>query len=252
MAKAMSPLRVELHLSEPLVRGTFPQLLDALLAYCVTQEGLALAEEDDPRPLRALARDLPLASVSGGDGRVWCASAFVPKGRVRADGTVDQLSYSGQTQCRRLTRRSDLAEFSAALERGLVKQPRFDRKRIRPFQGRLNTAGGLFKNSLLTYALKDVSCLEAWCVGDARRVRDLLERIEYVGMRRGLGHGRVRRAEVVPDARADILWQLRPLPADLAKRSAFPERFEVTMPPAAPYWCTSGAIAQKLPVESLW
>ncbi|MBK6616300.1 type IV CRISPR-associated protein Csf3 [Ottowia sp.] len=245
----MQPLRVTLRLGEPIARGTFPLLLDGLLAWAVVDNELSMATDvNDTRLVSSLATGLPLETAVVGGHEVWCASAWMPVGRVGPTCEIDPNSYSGISQQRILTRKSDLVDFSAAVASGLVRIRTIDKDKIGPNAYVLDTSRGLFKNYHLSYTLKSVDALEAWCIGDPHLIEEYLRDIEFVGPKRRLGHGMVTSIEVVPDERAVDLWRLRPLP----ERSDDIECVAVRMPARSPYWVPENAVHQEAPTAIFW
>lgn len=253
----MRPLRIELHFAEPIGTGGFQPLADGLLAWCATEEALAWAEPDDPRSIRELANDLPLERAPVDGGFVWKASAWMPVGRVGAQERIDLGAPSGPTQMRMLTRKSDVCEIARLTGDGVIVARGFDRERPAPYALALDTARGLLKNTLITYPLKSVAAIEAWCIGEQDVIETLLSsHVDFFGAKRRLGHGRVRQIVVTPDERASRLWRLRPLPEELVacepEAPACIERARVMMPLRSPYWDRASFSSQWAPVGMFW
>lgn len=255
----MKPLRVQITLDAPVASGAFPRLLDGLLAWCATQDALTLAnDEDDPRPLRELGNDLPLERVPVSGGGLWKASAWMPVGRVLGDGQLDPLSVSGATQSRKLVRRSDVDEIAYLMGEGFISSRGFKPHDHKPFAMQLSTDKGLLKNSLVTYSLKMVHAVEAWCIGDQDMIEMLLMHAEFIGAKRRLGHGKVRSTLVEEDERAAHLWALRPLPAEVLDKQPKPsmqacsERVPMDSPLCAPYWDSRYSVRQAAPLAMFW
>lgn len=252
----MRPLRVEIHLVEPIVPGSFPRLLDGLLAHCAVEDALMLADDEtDTRPLRELGDELPLAQVEGCDAKVWKASALMPIGRITDTGDVDPYSVSGPTQLRMLNRRSDVFEIARLTGLGFLPARGLDLKKPQHGALKLDTGRSLLKEAHITYSLKHVHAVEAWCIGDPDHIEALLNHVEFLGAKRRLGHGKVRRISVVDDPRAEQLWALRPIPLDaisLPEPSACRDKAAFRLPPRAPYWDSGNAIDQLVPAAIFW
>ena len=252
----MKPLRVEIHLIEPIVPGAFPRLFDGLLADCAVEDALMLSDdENDPRLLRDLGDELPLAQVEGCKENIWKASALMPIGRITPECGIDPYSVSGPTQLRMMNRRSDVFEIARLTGLGFLPSKGLDLKNPQHGALQLNTSAGLLKEVYITYPLKLVHALEAWCIGDPDHIEALLAHVEFLGAKRRLGHGRVRTIKVVEDERATQLWALRPLPIECGTStiaSACQDRAPFRVPPRAPYWDAKFAIEQHVPAAIFW
>lgn len=252
----MKPLRVTIKLAEPIAASTFPRLLDGLLAHCAVEDALTFCDdENDQRPLRELGDELPLQRVEGCAEKVWKASAFMPVGRITDDCSVDHFSVTGHTQIRKLIRRSDVHEIARLTGLGFIPARGFDPDKPKHGAIQLDTARGLLKESAITYALKHVHAIEAWCIGEQDHIEALLTHVEFLGAKRRLGHGKVQSIEVVEDERANRLWELRPLPMDAKTSSAAPaclDRIPAFLPPRAPYWDRKFAVEQGVPSAMFW
>lgn len=251
----MKPLRVEIHLVEPIVPSSFPRLLDGLLAHCAVEDALTYADESDTRALRELGDNLPLAQVDHCDVKVWKASGFMPIGRITAAGAVDPLSVSGPTHLRMMNRKSDVFEIARLTGLGFLPSRGIDLKNPQHGALKLDTGRSLLKESHITYPLKLVHAVEAWCIGDRDHIEALLAHVEFLGAKRRLGHGKVRCIRVVEDTRAEQLWALRPLPHGLARPSTAQPCQEVApflLPAHAPYWDSRNALEQLIPTALFW
>lgn len=233
----IQPLHVQIDLASPICIGPVAPSLDGVLAWAKTQDELQLCDEDDPRHIRDLANHLPLDHVEVDAARVWKASFFIPKGRIRSDGTVDALAFTGHSQSRLATRKSDVVELSRLIADGFIPVRKLDPNNIAPFAHQLQTDGGLLKNYLFLYHLKNVSALEAWCVGDPTAIEDLLRsHVDFLGANRRLGHGKVKNIVVREDQKALQLWRLRPLPKSAHDASSSGDRVVLSLPLRPPYW----------------
>lgn len=251
----MEPLRVTFHLAEPLGKGAFPTLLDGIVAYCCVEDQLAMLDDfEDTRSIHELAAHLPFAhqQISGHD--VWCASALLPVGRVRGVRHIDYTSTTGPSQLRQITRKSDLYDYAKAIDQGLVRARGIEPGKVGPNALVFDTSRGLFKNLLMTYQLKFVSTLEAWCIGDRDALAGYLSGLDYIGPKRRLGHGRVSRIDVDSDPRASELWKLRPLPVERIQRTddETDTHVEVDAPVQAPYWQHGKSVRQRAPAAIFW
>jgi CRISPR type IV-associated protein Csf3 len=251
----MKPLRVEIHLVEPIVPSSFPRLLDGLLAHCAVEDALSYADDSDTRPVRELGENLPLAQLEGCDPKVWKASAFMPIGRITATGDVDHLSVTGATHLRMFNRKSDVFEIARLTGLGFLSSRGLDLNNPQHGALQLDTGRSLLKESHITYPLKMVHAVEAWCIGDQDHVEALLNHVEFLGAKRRLGHGKVRRISVAEDERADDLWALRPIPASAlppTRAHACQNRTLFRVPPRAPYWDLKNAVDQLVPNALFW
>jgi CRISPR type IV-associated protein Csf3 len=107
------------------------------------------------------------------------------------------------------------------------------------------TAGGPFKTSLYHLPLVWGS-LEAYCVGDATGVQNLLSECHQIGGRRGVGMGQVQSITVEPISADDCDWQYRAMPADtpnLGKTHAL-----AVAGIRAPYWDRRSHLSALVPI----
>lgn len=225
------------------VPGAWPIHLDALLAFCATEE--ALASGNARGPIRSLGEQLPLERETREDQWVWQASALVPH-------------YLGKLQARLLVRRHEPEEI-ARDARDTIELTAVRRRMLHGESGktlRLIDAAGkadlsvklpldqaLLKARLEHYAVRQCAGYEAWCVGDAPQIERLLEKL----MGRGIGkwakngYGNVVRIEVEPCEQAHEQWKRRVLPWP---EPGYARVYAAVRPP---YWAPENQVMAWLP-----
>lgn len=196
----MEGLRVEIKLVTPMVLPAMPIHLDALLAYAVTEDALAVADAD-ASSIRDLANPI-LESMLGRheqDGEwVWKASAMLPED-------------VGDTYLRMWTRKTDPYDLADRMETQIATKAKFPLQK--PFALKIDTVRGLLKNHFNFYPVREVGRLVGWCVGDKDEIHErLFTHIHHVGQRRRSGHGRVASIIVTNDEAAYDNWMLRIMP----------------------------------------
>ena len=209
----MSPIKVTFRFRSPVVRDTeYPIHLDGLLAWCVMDEATA-AGSDDPW---ADAENLGsiLGVESGAADWVWQASAlhFMPSGeRVMAS----------------FTRRADPGAFMEDMDRHVMAMKRQ--------RGVLNTSSGQERAYHVVYPFQWMDRCEAWCIGDADRIRDLLARLPAIGKMARNGYGSIESFSVEYDESAEWRWRVRALPMDvpMAESIEYVPAIQCLRPP---YW----------------
>ncbi len=226
----MEALKVTFRVMGGVVSPPMPIHLDALLAYAETQARL---DPDDPyapkdvQAMRAIADDLPLERFERDGEWVWKASALVPVG----------VSSGGS---RFFTQRMNKKDFAIRVGEGDVQLGRYQHDKslpaganMTPYQNKIDTLRGPFRNLLGFYPVFDPNALVAWCIGDRERIKDILRNghITHIGARRRSGHGEIKDILIEPDSQADELWmrRVRPWPLldeDVAIQAAW----------QAPYW----------------
>lgn len=263
--QGMKPLRVTIKLRSPLGENSLPRLLDGLLAWCATEDFLGNMMDDDcdmdeSMHVSELSENLPLASIQSAHGPVWMSSVWMPVGRVKelesGNISLDKNSYAGYHDQRMFTRKSDVFEIARLIGNGFIRVRGYDVKNPKPYEQQVNTGSGLFKGYKLSYALRSVTAIEAWCIGDQDHIQALLDsHVEFIGAKRRLGHGAVSEISVVEDDRAQTLWRLRPLPSDIRSDFDIPvlaDQVEIDSPLRAPYWAREDAIRQLAPASIFW
>lgn len=195
----IEPLRVEILFDSPITEPTYPIHLDALVAWAAVEEAY---ENDAEEPLLA-QEALPFDRAQG----VWCASA------LSFDACAPPFTVA-------TTKKTDLSAIAEASNGGV----------LRSAPNKLSINAGPWRQALVYSQCQIVSKAEAWCVGDAQRLRELLGRVSYVGAKRRNGRGRVFFIDVVKDSSASSRWRERILPE--AAEGYLPIQ-AVTSPP---YW----------------
>lgn len=196
----MQPLHVRFWLTTPMRAPEAPIHLDALLAWSAVH---ATAPPDLTRQ-----EALPLERYTAADGRwVWKASrlVFTPIHR----------------QALPLTRRLDVDE--CARDQGVY----FEAPRLNT----LTPGTGVWKSYSFRAPLVQVETVDAWCVGEADTVQQMLSGISNIGKLGRLDCGRVREICVEPDdAPERDRWRLRTMP------DACPDYYTTAATLRPPYW----------------
>lgn len=161
----MKPFRVTIQLAGPMIIPKHPIHLDGLLAALHVQ---ALEEAGHPSPWDE-QHNLPLERYVTQSGE-WVFKASM----LRGSPLIEPHLYM-------ITSRTDTARVADDIEAGLLKCR----------QARLNTSTGPFKSGLQNLHTVWVKELHADAIGDIPAIEKLLQRLEFVGPRRGLGMGRV-------------------------------------------------------------
>ena len=188
----MAPLKVTITFRSPLIQhNDNPIHLDALLAWCLSNE----AEEcDDDNPWDAdnqLVSVLEKAYAPNGDW-VWKASrlVFTP---------LSGVAFINQT------RRTDATEYLDAKDKGvLLMGPET-----------LRTDRGNQKSYQFLVGYQWMAKAEAWCVGDADAVIDLMSRLRGVGKMVRNGYGLIQNFTIDLREEAADKWRLRALPIEM-------------------------------------
>lgn len=216
----MQPLKVTFIFASPVVmENEYPLHLDALLSWARVQEA---GEQGLENPWKIGSEDLPLARAGEGDSWVWQASklVFTPK-------TPRELIN--------MQRKSDPSAYYADFDQNLWsndKTPKPPEKRKLP--PTINTQSGQHRAYQYYVAYQWMEKAEAWCVGDADRVKSMLERLTHIGKRGRGGFGLISSVNVEPCQETD-LWKLRVLPGSVPGLDGI-EYAPVMSPPRAPYW----------------
>lgn len=213
----MQPLRLEWTLASPMVAGAHPLHLDALVAYAVTQramqDGTAAGRSFDE-----LASELPLQRAGEADEWCWQASALD--------------IAAGPYSMRLWTRKTDEMDYARRMERQQIDvRLKFPLKR---FAGKIDTSRGIFKEHFKFFQVRQVHRVQAWCVGDAEALGELLDPaaglVTALGAKVRMGFGRVLTFEMHEDEEGLVQWRRRVLPWPEA--GSVPVRMAVR----PPYW----------------
>lgn len=205
----MTPLRLTWELATPIACTGYPIHLDDLVAFAKTQICLRLAEHGDANAtqgsIRRFAEDLPLDRETRGDESVWKASALIP--------VDDTLTSQGM---RFWTRRTDPYDYADRFAQGDLSM-RTKPDRLKPYALKIDTSRGLLKNCFKFYPVKHVSALQAWCVGDAEEIAELLDPdagspLAWIGARGRSGLGRIKSFSMQEDSTATEMWCQRSMP----------------------------------------
>lgn len=255
----MRPLRITIDLLTPMVESAEPVHLDSLLAWAAVQEAHVSGTFKD---YDSVLSTLPLAREERPEGWVWKASFLWPAANLG-------------TRQRYLTRRFFREGFAEAYANngllfGGARNPRvstgyagkdangkwqgFDVETLKQDEtsgirngadfGDIDTTRNHQKNASFLYPVNMVPYLQAFCVGEEARIRQLLEtHVDCVGKRARLQHGRVKSINVIEDPQAETLWKQRALP--------WPEEgyVPVASPVRPPYWKGENRVLAYRPVE---
>lgn len=231
----MTPLRLTWTLQTPMVAGAHPLHLDALIAYAIVEEALRA-----PGPgarvsttMRELAAaPLPLERAQQGDAWCWKASALVPAGNP------------GGHSMRFWTRKTDAYDMARRIEAGQIHgRYRFP---LKPYSYKVDTVRGLFKQSFKFFPIREIFEVQAWCIGEADRLLDLLAPetgyITHLGAKARMGYGRIGSFGIDVDDAAVQMWERRVLPWPHERAE------QVQMAIRPPYWAIENqAMAYVLP-----
>ena len=212
----MQGLQIDCLLATPWCPPAHGLHLDGLLAWSLVTQ--AIAVRTGAVDYDSIISDLPLDKHDCG---VWCASMFTPVG------------WLGQER-RYMTAKTPVESMVRYIRDGAV-----DTKG----GAGIDTERGQAKNGQLFITLEHVQGLRAWCIGDADAVKDLLSRIDSVGVKSRIGFGTLRPFEdgslwrVTPSAEAAEGWKRRNAPVQLVKES-----HQAVGSWRAPYWRGSEVI----------
>lgn len=202
-------------LATPIVVSSHPLHLDALIAFAVAKEG---AQRNPSWDVNA-PLNLPLQREVRGSLQCWKASALVP-------------IAPGEHAMRFWTRKTNVFDYADRVEgEQIAVKTKFP---LKPYGMKVDTVRGMFKQMFKFYPIRQVSQLQAWCVGDIDRIAELLSPeagfINYIGAKGRMGHGRVVDFEIQSDPDAETKWQSRALP--------WPHKdfLEVEAATEPPYW----------------
>ena len=218
---SMEPLRIEWQFATPWAPPHGGVHLDGLLAFARVREAASRAHAGgcDGIEYDDLLADLPLEMYQSANGACWKASK------------LEVIGFAQQER-RYLTAKTPVESMVRDIGRGLVSEKGttvIDTKRC------------AFKNAAMFYTLELARGAQAWCVGDADAIAELLQRVEWLGTKGRLGHGALLPYE---DGR---LFKLERDDGALEnwKRRNAPEQFLPDMIPTAgairpPYWRANG------------
>lgn len=206
----MQGLQIDCLLATPWCPPAHGLHLDGLLAWSLVQD--AVAARTNATDYDSIISDLPLEKHESG---VWCASMLTPVG------------WLGQER-RYMTAKTPVESMARYIGAGAV-----DTKG----GAGIDTVRGPAKNGQFFITLEYVQGLRAWCVGDVDAVKDLLSRIDSVGVKSRIGFGTLRPFDdgllwrVTPSAEAAEGWKRRNAPVRLLDES-----HQAVGSWRAPYW----------------
>lgn len=209
----MSPIKVTFRFRSPVVRDTeYPIHLDGLLAWCVMDAATASGNDDPWADADDLASVLGVESGAG--GWVWQASA---------------LHFTPQSErfMASFVRRADPVAYMAGMDRQAI--------RMRQPRSVLVTSSGQDRAYHVMYPYQWMERCEAWCVGDADKIRDLLTRLSGIGKMTRNGYGAIESFDVECDDDAEWRWRIRALPlgVPMAESVEYAPAIQCLRPP---YW----------------
>ncbi|EMO4361379.1 TPA: hypothetical protein ACRMYO_006182 [Pseudomonas aeruginosa] len=203
----MKPFRVTIQLAGPMIVPKHPIHLDGLLAALHVQ---ALEEAGHPSPWDE-QHNLPLERYVTQSGE-WVFKASMLLGVP----IVEPHLYM-------ITSRTDATRVAEDIEAGLLKCR----------QARLNSSTGPFKSGIQNLNTTWVKELCADGIGNLPAIDKLLQNLEFVGPRRGLGMGRVAAVSIEETAEARWMNRHLPLDADIDNSTSLIPQFGALRPP---YW----------------
>lgn len=206
-SREMEPLHISGTLLAGFVGGVDDAIhLDGVLSAAVFGCQLVGAKVD---PSESFVLPLPVALhwVDGAGRPLWLATNF------RTAATPHGVAY---IHSRYPTYRADLADRQSVL-----------------------TSAGQYKDARIPLRVTTASKIEAWCIGSADDIRELLGGVTHVGRKPAHGHGRVVRWLVQPAPGIDAEWilQRRPVPIAALGKTAIPaDRVAPRTGWTPPYW----------------
>lgn len=217
----MEPLRIQWQFATPWVPPNGGIHFDGLLGFATVRDAACRTAGvcTEGMDYDTLLSDLPLERYESEHGSCWKASK------------LQVLGYAQQER-RYLTAKTPVEAMARDIGRSIVSEKG---------RSKIDTERGPFKNTAMFYTLELAAGAEAWCVGDADAISELLERIDSLGAKGRLGHGSLRPYadgrlfKIERDERALENW----------KRRHAPERFYDDMIPTVgalrpPYWRPDG------------
>lgn len=184
----MEPLRIDIHLSTPMIKHERLLHFDALLANLAAEAG-----RSNGVPWEKAIQELPLEKEKREGGNwVWKASAF------KATSIYQNM--------RAMVRRTSVED----IERDRNIESVLKMKEIK-----INLRSGHDRNYFWYIGLSTVPLAQAWCIGDKERIIELMSGLNTIGKLKRNGHGRVDRVDVVSDKDANDLWVNRVMPWEI-------------------------------------
>lgn len=204
----MKPLRIDWTFSSPLIVSDFaPVHLDALLAYAMVADA-ENNEEEDPFSFQ---EKLPLKKQD----KTWKASQLLFV-RNQSPFLISMVrSYEGMSM---------MTDFDV-----YYTQKSFPKSAC-------NQGSGKYKAYTFTQRACWMKSATAWCIGNKKKVQDLLEQVPYIGKLTRNGFGKVASLTIVEDNRAYENWAIRVLPAPTDCKSAGIDYVDIQSPLTPPYW----------------
>lgn len=181
----LQPLRITGRMSGLMIEPEHPIAFDGVLAWAAVESARLEGAQD---PLEAQDR-LPLERDP--DTGVWKASWVFRR-------------YDSALQKRQQVKRLNPGDLLDGRNQGF-------------WEGRIDAISlgtGSYKGAVLERTYRQVGEVVAWCVGQRRRIEELLAMVEGLGALRRQGFGRVTGWTIEPDPEAAQNWQRRALPHD--------------------------------------
>ena len=223
----MEPLRVTFTFTAPMMRHSeHPLHLDALVAWCVSEDAISAGSTDPWGDAGDLSYALDRAEAENGEW-VWKASALVFKPLRERELTT-------------MIRRSDVVDYAHAYASKIIES------RVTPAS--VNTRGGHLRAYQYMMPYQWMSSATAWCIGEREVLADLLPRLPGIGKQTRNGYGQIASIDVTVDEVAQRNWMRRVMPRQLADKAPFlyvPTQF----PLRAPYWKKAERVLAMEPVE---
>jgi len=208
----VEPLKVTFTFTSPVVRDSeFPLHLDALIAWCVSEEAQSVGSSNPWKDAENLEHVLEKAHAPDGQW-VWKASvlSFTPR---------------SERHLMNMIRKCDPLFYMKGYDSGLIEG--------RSRSG-INSGSGQERAYQFLMPYQWMECAEAWCIGDQEELEDLLKLLPAVGKLSRNGFGAINKVVVEEDRDAERLWQRRVVPPGLEGQGI--EYFPVKQCIRAPYW----------------
>lgn len=217
----LEPLKLTWELCSPMVVGSNPLHLDALLTYAVAQDHLIRSEKRQPHETMLDFIDLPLDRATRDDSWCWKASALIAQN-------------PGEHAMRFWTRKSDPYDYAERMNSAQIETRTKFPLAKHSYSQQFDVLRGKFKQMYKYYPVRDITTVQAWCIGDKEAIEDLLSPetgfITYLGAKSRMGHGRIKSFDVVEDDSAADKWMQRILPWE------HPGYVQIEAAVRAPYW----------------
>jgi len=212
---AVKPLKINWTFTRPIIKNDHPIHLDALLAWAAVK----MAEEQGMIDHFDAQDDLPIAKTPDG---IWKASMLVK-------------SNSRSSLLFPMTK-----PFNVYLDDADIY---YEKKNVHFTPGT-----GRFKAFDLRVQAEWCSEINAWCIGDEKKIKKLLSKITNIGKLARNNFGAIKECRITEDPMAEELWQVRTLrlPENAPVRQGYAKAMRVCTPP---YWDKTKSEICQVPVD---